>query len=68
MFNDSNASQEDFQLRSSMDFLRIQDDVELDVARKNSEYERSNASSEDEVAVSHEQNRIKRYSMMSLVF
>ena len=68
LFNVTNESQEDFQLRSSMDPLRMQDDFELGVVGKNSEYEKSNSSSEDEAAVLHEQNRIKKYLMMSLVF
>ena len=60
LFNVINESQEDFQLRSSMDSLRMQDDFELGVVGKNSEYEKSNSSSEDEAAVLHEQNRIKK--------
>ena len=60
LFNVTNESQEDFQLRSSMDSLRMQDDFELGVAGKNSEYEKSNPSSEDEAAMLHEQNRIKK--------
>ena len=60
LFNVTNESQEDFQLQSSMDSLRIQDDFELGVAGKNSEYEKSNSSSEDEAAMLHEQNRIKK--------
>ena len=60
LFNVTNESQEDFQLRSSMDSLRMQDDFELGVAGKNSEYEKSNSSSEDEAAMFHEQNRIKK--------
>ena len=60
LFNVTNESQEDFQLRSSMDSLRMQDDFELGVAGKNSEYEKSNSSSEDEAAMLHEQNRIKK--------
>ena len=68
LFNVTNEPQEDFQLRSSMDSLRMQDDFELGVAGKNSEYEKSNPSSEDEAALRHEQNRIKKYLMMSLVF
>ena len=38
--------------------LCTQDDFELGVAEKDSEYEKSDSSSENEVAVSHEQNRI----------
>ena len=68
LFNDSNESQEDFQLRSSKDSLRMQDYFELIVAGKNSGCEKSDSSSEDEVAVSHEQNCSKNYLMMSLVF
>ena len=60
MFNVTNESQEDFQLRSSIDSLRMLDDFELGVAGKNSEYEKSNSSSEDEAAMLHEQNRIKK--------
>ena len=60
LFNVTNEPQEDFQLRSSMDSLRMQDDFELGVAGKNSEYEKSNPSSEDEAAMLHEQNRIKK--------
>ena len=60
LLNITNESQEDFQLRSSMDSLRMQDDFELGVAGKNSEYEKSNSSSEDEAVVLHEQNRIKK--------
>ena len=60
LFNDSNESQEDFQLRSPVDSLRMQDDFDLGVAGKNSEYEKSDSSSEDEVVVSHEQNHIKK--------
>ena len=59
LFNVTNESQ-DFQLRSLMDSLGMQDDFELGVARKNSEYEKSNSSSEDEAAVLHKQNRIKK--------
>ena len=58
-FNGSSESQEDFQLRSSMSSLRMQD-FELDVVGNNSKYEKSTSSSEDKVAVSHEQNHIKR--------
>ena len=60
LLNVTNESQEDFQLRSSMDSLRMHDDFELGVAGKNDEYEKSNSSSEDEAAVLHEQNRIKK--------
>ena len=60
LFNVTNESQEDFQLRSSMDSLSMQDDFDLGVAGKNSEYEKSNSSSEDEAAMLHEQNRIKK--------
>ena len=60
LLNVTNESQEDFQLRSSMDSLRMHDDFELGVAGKNAEYEKSNSSSEDEAAVLHEQNRIKK--------
>ena len=60
LFNVTNESQKDFQLRSSMDSLHMQDDFELGVAGKNSEYEKSNSSSEDEAVVVHEQNCIKK--------
>ena len=43
-----------------MDSLRMQDDFELDIAGKNSEYEKSNPYSEYEAAMLHEQNRIKK--------
>ncbi|CAF3856989.1 unnamed protein product [Rotaria sp. Silwood1] len=43
-----------------MDSLRMQDDFEIGVAKKNSDHEKSDSSSEDEVAVLHEQNRIKK--------
>ena len=59
LFNVTNEPQ-DFQLRSSMDSLRMQDDFELGVAGKNSEYEKSNSSSEYEAAMLHEQNCIKK--------
>ncbi|CAF1370777.1 unnamed protein product [Rotaria sordida] len=38
----------------------MQDDFELDSGRRNSEYEKSDSSSEDEVAVSHEQDHIRK--------
>ena len=59
LFNVTNESQ-DFQLRSSMDSLHMQDDFELGVAGKNSEYEKSNSSSENKAAMLHEQNSIKK--------
>ena len=51
LFNVTNESQEDFQLRSSMDSLRMQDDFELGVEGKNSGCEESDSPSEDEVTV-----------------